>query len=128
LTAEIDAWERASDLLRYPAPELLALGYAEIAARRPQQALRAFDSAMASLPPGSAMAGNGLSANLAHGRAMAWSALDDLARAVSFAEETVRLRPERSDDWLALTILYEREQRFEDAKKARERAAAVNRK
>jgi hypothetical protein len=33
-----------------------------------------------------------------------------------------------SDDWLALAILYEREQRFEDAKKARERAAAVNRK
>jgi hypothetical protein len=31
---EIGACERASALLPYPAPELLALGYAELAARR----------------------------------------------------------------------------------------------
>jgi cytochrome c-type biogenesis protein CcmH/NrfG len=48
-------------------------------------------------------------------------------RAISFAEETVRLRPERAQDWLELAELYDRDQRFEDAKQAKERAAAVKR-
>jgi tetratricopeptide (TPR) repeat protein len=114
--------------LRYPARELLVLGYADIAARRLERALQAFDRTVASLPPGPAIAGNSFLANVARGRSMAWNALGDLQRAVLFAEETVRLRPERSDDWLELANLYDREQRFEDAKKARERAAAVNRR
>jgi tetratricopeptide (TPR) repeat protein len=62
---------------------------------------------------------------LARGRATAWSALGDSQRAVSFAEEAVRLRPERSQDWLELANLYDRAQRFEDAKRARARAAAL---
>ena len=127
LMEEIDAWERASQLLPNPAPELLALGYADIAARRPQQALQAFDRAVSSLQPHLGMGGNNtFFANVAHGRAMAWNAQGDVRRAISFAEETVRLRPERAQDWLELAELYDREQRFEDAKQARERAAAVN--
>jgi tetratricopeptide (TPR) repeat protein len=51
LIEEIDAWQRAGALLSYPAPELLALGYAELAARRPQKALQTFDKAAASLSP-----------------------------------------------------------------------------
>jgi hypothetical protein len=128
LMEEIDAWERASELLRYPAPEKLALGYADIAARRPQKALQAFDLAAASLPPRPAMPGsNSFFANVAHGRAIAWSALGDLQRAISFAEETVRLRPERPEDWLELADLYDREQRFDEGQRARERAAALDR-
>jgi tetratricopeptide (TPR) repeat protein len=45
LMEEIDAWQRAGALLSYSAPELLALGYAELAARRPQKALQTFDKA-----------------------------------------------------------------------------------
>ena len=76
LTEEIDAWEHASALLPFPAPELLALGYAELAARRPQKALQAFDKAAANLPPGREReAGQRFFASLAHGRAMALSAL-----------------------------------------------------
>ena len=128
LMEEIDAWERASQLLPNPAPELLALGYADIAARRPQQALQAFDRAVSSLQPHLGMGGNNtFFANVAHGRAMAWTAQGDMRRAISFAEETVRLRPERAQYWLELADLYEREQRFEDAKQARERAVAVKR-
>jgi tetratricopeptide (TPR) repeat protein len=37
LLEEIDAWELASALLPYPAAELLALGFAELAAHRPQE-------------------------------------------------------------------------------------------
>ena len=49
LMEEIGAWERASALLPYPASELLALGYAELAAYRPQRALQEFDKAAAKL-------------------------------------------------------------------------------
>jgi tetratricopeptide (TPR) repeat protein len=128
LMEEIDAWERASQLLPYPAAELLALGYAEISARRPQQALLAFDRAVSNVPARPDIGGNNtFFANVAHGRAMAWTAQGDVRRAISFAEETVKLRPERAQDWLELAELYDRANRFGEAKQARERAAAVNR-
>jgi tetratricopeptide (TPR) repeat protein len=123
LTEEIDAWEHASQLLPYPAIVLLPLGYAELAAHRPQMALQAFDRAVAGLPP---LGGNALLADVAHGRAAAWDALGDLQRATSLAEETVRLRPSSSEDWLMLANLYDREQRFEDGQRARERAAKLS--
>lgn len=76
LIEEIDAWEHASALLPYPAPELLALGYAQLAARHPQKALQAFDRAAAGLPPQhEGRESQRFFASLAHGRAMATSAL-----------------------------------------------------
>jgi hypothetical protein len=127
LMEEINAWEHASELLPYPAMVLLPLGYADLAAHRPQKALQAFDRAVAGLPPQPSMAsGNGFLADVAHGRAAAWDALGDLQRAVSLAEETVKLRPGSSEDWLILANLYDREQRFEDGKRARERAATIS--
>jgi tetratricopeptide (TPR) repeat protein len=123
LKEEIDAWEHASELLPYPAIVLLPLGYAELAAHRPQMALHAFDRAVAGLPP---YGGNAILADVAHGRAAAWEALGDLQHAVSLAEETVRLRPSNSEDWLMLANLYDREQRFEDGQRARERAAKLS--
>jgi len=123
LPEEIDAWEHASQLLPHPAIVLLPLGYAELAAHRPQMALQAFDRAVAGLPP---LGGNALLADVAHGRAAAWDALGDLQRATSLAEETVRLRPSSSEDWLMLANLYDREQRFEDGQRARERAAKLS--
>jgi hypothetical protein len=55
---------------------LLVLGYAELAARHPQKALQQFDRAAASLPPGhEGRDSQRFFASLAHGRAMAWSAL-----------------------------------------------------
>jgi len=123
LMEEIDAWEHASELLPYPAIVLLPLGYAELAAHRPQMALQAFDRAVAGFPP---HGGNALLADVAHGRAAAWDALGDLQRAVSLAEETVRLRPSSSEDWLMLANLYDRERRFEDGQRARERATELS--
>jgi tetratricopeptide (TPR) repeat protein len=123
LKEEIDAWEHASELLPYPAIVLLPLGYAELAAHRPQMALQAFDRAVAGLPP---HGGNALLADVAHGRAAAWEALGDLQHAVLLAEETVRLRPSNSEDWLMLANLYDQERRFEDGQRARERAAKLS--
>ena len=123
LMEEIDAWGYASELLPYPAIVLLPLGYAELAAHRPQMALQAFDRAVAGLPP---HGGNLFLADVAHGRAEAWEALGDLQHAVALAEETVRLRPSNSEDWLMLANLYDRERRFEDGQRAREHAAKLS--
>ena len=122
---EVDAWQQASDLLPYPAPELVALGYAELGLHEPREALEAFDRAVVSLPPIPAITGKTVFGNVAHGRAMAWIQLDDLWRATSYAEETVRLQPESVGNWLDLANLYDRQQRFDDARHAREKAATV---
>jgi tetratricopeptide (TPR) repeat protein len=124
---EIEAWQRASDLLPFPAPELLERGFAELAMQQPQAALRDFDRAAANLPPQPVMTGeNSLPANVAQGRALAWGALGDLQRAISFQEEVVHQAPERAQAWLELADLYDRAQRFADGKSARQRAAAIN--
>ena len=122
LTEEIKAWQCAADLLRLPDRELLSLGFAELAAHRPRQALRAFDRADSL--PGRA-SNRSFLARLAHGRARAWSELGDFDRAIPFQEETVKLAPDRASDWLELADLYERRQRPDDAQRARQRAAAL---
>ena len=123
LQAEIDALEHAIDLLPHPGLAWLSLGYADLDAHHPREALEAFDRAIASLPSEPGKTGNAFLANLAHGRALAWSALDDVKRAVSFEEETVRLKPDRADDWLYLAKLYDQAGRSSEAQQARERAA-----
>jgi len=122
LQQEIDAWQRAADLLRLPDRESLALGLAELDAHRPRQALRSFDRADSI----SGSSNNNIFlAKLAHGRAVAWSELGDLDRAISFQEKTVKLAPDRADYWLELADLYERQQRMADAQRARQHAAAI---
>jgi tetratricopeptide (TPR) repeat protein len=125
LTSEIDAWEHAIDLSPRPDSALLSLGYADLDAHRPREALNAFERAIASLPPEATTSGdNSFFANVAHGRALVWSALGDLQRAISFQEETVELEPDRFDDWTYLANLYDQAGRSEDARKAREHATA----
>ncbi|MGD0416994.1 MAG: tetratricopeptide repeat protein [Terriglobales bacterium] len=122
--SEIDAWEHAIDLLPKTGLALLSLGYADLDAHRPREALNAFERAIAGLPsPAPTSGDNSFFANVAHGRALAWSALGNLQRAISFEEETVRLAPDRSDDWIYLANLYDQAGRPEDARKAREHAA-----
>ena len=118
LIDEIDAWEHASETLPDPAPELLSLGYADLAAARPRAAVAAVDRVAAGLP-------EQFSADLAHGRARAWSALGDADRAVPFQEEVLKLRPDSADDWLELADLYDRAHRTADGQQARGRAAAI---
>jgi tetratricopeptide (TPR) repeat protein len=64
-------------------------------------------------------------AKLAYGRALAWNALGDVPRAITFEEETVRLTPDRSDDWTLLAQWYESQKRIADAQRARERATTA---
>jgi len=125
LTSEVDALEHAIDFLPNPDSELLSLGYADLDAHRPREALDAFERAIASQPAQVAMSGDkSFVANVAHGRALAWSSLGNLQRAISFQEETVRLAPDRFDDWIYLANLYDQAGRSDDARKAREHATA----
>lgn len=119
---EIEAWQRAAGLLRVPDRELLALGYIELDAQKPRQALRAFDRCanLRSKPDD-----NLFQAGLARGRARAWMALGDMNRAISFQEETVRLVPDSTLDWLELARLYDRDQKPHDAQRAWDRARAL---
>jgi tetratricopeptide (TPR) repeat protein len=126
LTQEIQAREQAVEFLPRPGLALLSLGYAYLDARRPQDALGAFDRAESSLPdPSAEAADNTFLANVSHGRAVAWNALGKPERAVLFEEQTVRLSPGRADDWLFLADLYGRSGRMAEAQQAREKAAAI---
>jgi tetratricopeptide (TPR) repeat protein len=126
LNDAIQAWEHTTELADSPYLSFLSLGYDYLDAHRPKDALHAFDGALANLPTQSLIAvDKAFYANLAHGRALAWNALGDVPRAITFEEETVRLTPDRSDDWTLLAQWYESQKRIADAQRARERAATA---
>jgi Tfp pilus assembly protein PilF len=123
----IEAWERAANLSPRPWGFLLEIGYADLELHRPREALNAFNRAASSLPSQPLTAvDNSFLGSLARGRAISWSTLGGVTRALAFQEEAVRWMPESGRDWLELADLYERLGRTDDARRARERAAALN--
>ena len=122
LDREIWAREQAIEHLPEPAMAWLSLGYAYLDSSRPKDALHAFDESAESAGS-ETEAGNSFSANLAHGRSVAYAALGNIKRAVFYEEQTVRLSPDRREDWLQLSNLYLRQGRLEEAQAARQRAA-----
>jgi Flp pilus assembly protein TadD len=121
----IDAWEHAAGVSRWPWEPLSNLGFANLQARRPKEALAAFDAAARSLPARYDLAvDNAFMANIAHGRSRCWDYLGDLRRAISFAEEAARLLPD-PDLWLQLASLYDRAGRLEDARRVRQQAVLL---
>ena len=73
----------------------MLLGQAELQMNQPQPALEAFDKAEALSPfrEGGESLGASFNSLIATGRAKAWYQLGDLAEAVSFQEEAVKLAP-----------------------------------
>lgn len=124
LNQAIAAWEEVIDLTPDPHLALLSLGYAYLNANQPSEALQAFDRAQTSAQknlPSTVESEKPFYANQAHGRAVACEALGAFTRAIDMEEETVRLAPDRQDDWLALVRLYNREGRSGDAQRAADR-------
>jgi tetratricopeptide (TPR) repeat protein/heme exporter protein D len=122
LPAAIDAWEHAAGVSRWPWEPLVNLGYADLQAHRPREALAAFDAAAKSLPAHSDLAvDNNFLANIAHGRARSWYYLGDLRRAISFEEQAARLLPD-ADVYRQLADLYDRAGHTEDANRIRAQA------
>ncbi|HVP00065.1 MAG TPA: tetratricopeptide repeat protein [Bryobacteraceae bacterium] len=120
----IRAWENAANVSRSPWEPLQSLGYANLQARRPREALTVFQRTADSLPAKSDLVvDNAFLANVAHGRARAWYRLGDLSRAISFEEEAVRLLPYNADLWQQLASLYDQAGRHEEANQVRAHAA-----
>lgn len=125
----IDSWNHVLDL----APEhsgvpLLSLGFDDLDAGSPKGALQAFERSQTAFQKEfgtDIQAHRDYYANLAHGQASAWKALHDLSKAIHFEEETVRITPERRDDWLELAALYESAGRPMDATRARQQAETL---
>lgn len=121
----IDAWEHAADASRWPWDPLVSLGYANLQAHKPKEALTAFDRAASSLPSRyDLMVDNSVLANIAHGRSRSYFYLGDLRRAILFDEQAARLLPD-ADLWLQLATLYERAGRFQEATRVRAQAMAL---
>jgi Flp pilus assembly protein TadD len=121
----IAAWEHVVALSSDRYLPLLSIGFDYLTENRPQDALQAFDRSEASAPANMKQ-DPALRSNLAHGRAMAWKTLGNYPQAISLEEQTVRLSPDRAEDWIELAGLYEHEGRIAEAQQARERAAAVS--
>jgi tetratricopeptide (TPR) repeat protein len=129
LAEKIDAWKHVVELAPYSAsaPALLSLGNSYLEVHRPQDALQSFEEAASRLPQQSAAEDDTkpIRSNLAHGRAVAWVALGDANRAVSCAEEAVRLMPNKVEDWTMLADLYDRQGRHDAAQWARQRISSL---
>ena len=126
LPQSIDAWEHAATVSRWPWEPLVSLGYANLQARRPKEALAAFDAAANSLPARyDLMVDVNVLANIAHGRARSLYYLGDLQRAISFEEQAAKLLPD-PDVWMQLATLYDRAGRPEDANRTRAQAMALS--
>jgi Flp pilus assembly protein TadD len=128
LTESIEAWEHAAGVSRWPWIPLQSLGYAYLQARRPQEALDAFNDAASSLPPHPELLVNdAFLANTAQGRARCWYRLGDLRRAIFYEEEATRLLPGNADLWRQLAELYMAAGRPVDANRALGVAAGIGR-
>jgi len=127
LPAAIRAWETAANVSRWPWEPLQSLGYANLQARRPKEALEAFNRAANSLPSQSdLLVDNNFLANIAHGRARAWDHLGDLDRAIFFEAQAAQLLPGSADLWSQLAALYQRAGRTEEASQARAHSQALS--
>jgi tetratricopeptide (TPR) repeat protein len=125
MPAAIDAWKHAAGVSRRPWEAFVNLGYANLQARHPKEALAAFDAAASSLPARyDLVVDNTFMANIAHGRARSWDYLGNLPRAISYEEEAARLLPD-PELWLQLASLYDRAGRPGDAQRIRAQVQAM---
>jgi len=121
----IRAWETAAAVSRWPWEPLKNLGFAYLQARRPKDALKAFNAAASSLPARHELVvDNAFLANVAHGRARSWYRLGNLSQAISFEEQAVKLLPDLNL-WMQLASLYDAAGRREDAGRTRANAVAL---
>jgi len=123
----IRCWQKAAEVSRWAWEPLQNLGYAELFAHRPAEALAAFDKASKSLPERSELlVDRAFLANLARGRARCWFYLGDLPRAIRYEEEAAQYLPDSSDLWRQLGELYAAAHRYDDAQRARARVAVLH--
>jgi len=121
----VEVFKRSAESSSRPHDLWMLLGQAYLQQNQPEQALVALDKAEASSPfrdEGESLGAN-FNSMIATGRAKAWYQLGDVARAVSFQEDAVKLAPNDAKLWLGLADLYDAQGRTAEAEQARGRAA-----
>jgi tetratricopeptide (TPR) repeat protein len=119
-----EVFQRSAESSSRPHNSWMLLGQAYLQMNQPDQALVALDKAEASSPfrdDGESL-GASFNSLLATGRAKAWYQLGDVARAVSFQEDAVKLAPNDAKLWLGLADLYDKQGRTAQAEQARRHA------
>jgi Flp pilus assembly protein TadD len=119
-----ELFRRSAESSSRPHDMWMLLGRAYLKMNQPQPALEAFDKAETSSPfrDGGESLGASFNSLIATGRAKAWYQLEDVAKAVSFQEEAVRLAPEDAKLWQGLADLYDAQGRTTKAAEARSHA------
>ena len=126
LSEAIRAWSMAASVSNSPWVPLMSLGFAELQAHQPKDALDAFNKAEQSLPAQyDLIVDKAFLANVAHGRSRSWYYLGDLKRAVTFEEQATHIFPESPELWMQLAFLYQSMGRVEDADRARKQAVSL---
>ena len=122
-----DIFLRSAESSSRPHEMWMMLGQAYVQSRQPEPALGAFDKAAESSPfrEGNESLGASFSSLIAAGRANAWYQLGDIAQAVTFQEEAVKLAPEDPALWQGLAEVYEVQGRTTKAAEARLRAKSA---
>jgi tetratricopeptide (TPR) repeat protein len=121
----VELFQHSAESSSRPHDMWMMLGQAYLQMNQPQPALEALEKAEASSPfrEGGESLGAGFNSLIATGRAKAWYQLGDLAQAVSFQEEAVKLAPDNAKLWLGLADLYDAQGRTTKAAEARSHAA-----
>jgi tetratricopeptide (TPR) repeat protein len=120
------AMHHAADVSAKPYLVLLRLGYLHVRLGQADEALKTFDEASRRTPWGFKPADDPAFAfMLAQGRSGAWEAFGDLGKSTSYEEEAARLAPDAPEPWLRLAKLYARSGRVQDANRAKEHAAEL---
>jgi len=122
----VEVLKRAAESSARPHDMWMLLGQAYLQMNQPQAGLEAFDKAEATSPFHDEAEALGARFNslIATGRAKAWYQLGDVAKAVSFQKEAVRLAPNDAKLWLGLADLYDAQGRTTKAAEAREQATS----
>jgi len=117
-------FEQSARLSPRPHEMWMMLGQADLQLHQPEPALEAFKKAEDSSPfrAGGESLGSVFNSLIATGRAKACYQLGDIAQAVSFQEDAVRLAPSDAKLWMGLADLYDAEGRSADASQARTHA------
>ncbi len=120
----IDALRRLVPISPNPPAILIVLGYTQLDAGHPKDALQAFDQAEPGISTGSAD-GDAALAAINSGRAVAFGMLGDVSRATTFEENAIRLAPQNPIYWSELAELYVQQGRTADAQRASQQAATI---
>jgi Tfp pilus assembly protein PilF len=124
--AAADSMEHEAEFSPRPYLTWNDLGYLYLQLNEPEKAITVFEKAAHSTPSALKAADNGFfEFKVAQGRAATLDALGNLDRAITYQEEAANLEPNVPAPWRRLAKMYERAGRTDDANRARQHAAEV---